>query len=359
MKHLAIIGSTGSIGQQTIAVADRFKDEFKVVSLVCGRQSQEFKQQIIKYRPKLAVVAETDGEAAVIKAVTLPEIDLVVMAVVGLAGLKPTLAAVKAKKTVALATKEVLVAAGDLVMTAVKKNQTRLISIDSEMAAIQQCLMSGGKQEINRLILTLGKGNLALMTREELRSVSVNQVSKRNHWEMGKKITIDSATGVNKAMEVIEASWLFSIPGKKIDLVVHPEYLCHSLVEFVDGSIIAELGVADMKRYIQRALFYPERRETVRQQRLSLIGKSLSFELAPVDKFPALTLGHQVLKNGGTMGAFFLGADAAAVGDFSAGKIGFNQITVLISRAMRQHRVITNPNLDQIMRAYREGENSL
>lgn len=359
MKRLAIIGSSGSIGRQTLAVIDRFKGEFKVISLVCGRQSRVFKQQITKYQPQLAVVAERDGEDAVIKAAILPEVDLVVMAVVGLAGLKPTLAAIKAKKPVALATKEVLVAAGDLVMAAVKKNQTQLIPIDSEMAAIQQCLASGGKQEINRLILTLGKGNLALMSHEELKSVRIEQVSKRNCWDMGKTITIDSATGINKAMEVIEAFWLFGIPGKKIDLLVHPEYLCHSLVEFVDGSIIAELGTADMKRYIQRALFYPERREAVKQQHVRLIGKNFSFEPAPVDKFPALTLGYEVLKDGGTMGAFFLGANETAVEFFSEKKISFDQIAALIKGAMRQHRVIKNPNLQQIFNAYNEGKNSL
>lgn len=359
MKHLAVIGSTGSIGRQTLAVIDRFKKEFKVTSLVCGQQSKEFKEQITKYQPKLAVVAEKDGQSAVTAAATLPEVDLVVMAVVGLAGVKPTLAAIRAKKTVALATKEVLVAAGNLIMAAVKKNQTQLIPIDSEMAAIQQCLASGEKQEINRLILTLGKGNLALMTRKELRSVSLDQVSKRNRWDMGKKITIDSATGINKAMEVIEASWLFDLPATKIDLLVHPEYLCHSLVEFVDGSIIAELGTADMKRYIKRALFYPQRREAVRQQHLNLIGKGLSFESAPVDKFPAITLGHEVLKSGGTMGAFFLGVNEVAVEAFSDGKIRFDQIFTLIKEAMHQYRVVTKPNLEQTIQAYNEGKNSL
>ena len=357
MKHLAIIGSTGSIGQQTLAAVDYFKDEFKVVSLASGHQSNKFKEQISKYQPQLAVVAETDGEAGVVKAAILPEVDLVIMAAVGMAGIKPTLAAIKAKKNVALATKEVLVAAGELVMREITKNKVNLIPIDSEMAALEQCLASGKKQAINRLILTLGKGNLALMKPEALKRVTPDQVLKRNHWNMGKKITIDSATGVNKAMEVIEAFWLFGMPAKKIGLVVHPEYLCHSLVEFVDGSLIAELGTADMKRYIARALFYPER--TNANQSLDLIGKNLSFEPAPFKKFPALTLGHEVLKSGGTMGAFFLGANEAAVEAFISRQIRFDQIPTLIKRAMRQHQVIKKPNLGQIFKAYEEGKNPL
>lgn len=359
MKRLAIIGSTGSIGQQTLTVVDQFPDEFKIISLVCGHPSEKFKQQVKKYRPKLPVAAEEDGEAAVIKAVTLPEVDLVVIAVSGLAGLKPTLAAIKAKKDVALATKEVLVAAGELVTRGAAKNKVKLIPVDSEMAALHQSLTSGRKSEVSRLLLTLGKGNLALMTNKKLTKVTPAQVLKRNHWQMGKKITIDSATGVNKAMEVIEASWLFGMTAKQIDLVVHPEYLCHSLVEFVDGSIMAELGTADMKRYLQRALLYPERRGALKQQKLSLIDKKLSFEAAPLKKFPALTLGHEVLKKGGSLGAFFLGANEAAVEQFLAGRANFNQIPILIKRSMSRHQVVKHPNLEQIFEAYEQGRQAL
>lgn len=356
MKKIAILGSTGKIGSQTLEVIRAYPGEFEVVGLACGHKSAKFNQQIKEFKPQVTAVAQKDGEEGVIKVATHPEVELVIVAVVGLAGLKPTLAAISEGKDIALATKEVLVIAGELVMREVKKQKVRLIPLDSEHSAIFQCLHSGRKKEVRHLILTMGKGPIAKMNKSQLGKVTIKDIFSRPAWKMGKKIAVDSATCANKAFEVIEARWLFDIPPEKIKVVVHPEYLCHSLVEFVDGSIITELGVPDMRRYIQYALFYPKRRKTRVASYVDLVGKKITFEKSPFEKFPCLELGFRALESGGTMPAVMHGADKVAVDAFIDGKIKFTDIPKIVIKTMDAHEVIKDPNLAQLLKAEKWGQ---
>lgn len=351
MKKIAILGSTGKIGSQALEVVKSYPKEFQVIGLACGHQSKKFDQQVKEFKPKITAVAEKDGEQGIIKVATHPEVEMVVVAVVGMAGLAPTLAAIKAGKDIALATKEALVVAGELVMREVKKYKVRLIPLDSEHSAIFQSLRSGKTNEIRRLILTMGKGSIAKMTKIQLKKVNIKDIFNRPAWTMGEKIAVDSATCMNKAFEVIETRWLFNVLPEQIEVVVHPGYLCHSLVEFVDGSIITELGVPDMKRYIQYALFYPQRKKTKVSSYVELVGKKLTFEKPPLDKFPCLKLGYQALKVGGTMLAVMHGADKVAVEAFIEKQIGFTDIPKVIEQTMKIHKPIKNPSLIQILKA--------
>lgn len=355
MKKIAILGSTGKVGSQALEVIRSYRKEFKIIGLACGHQSAKFIRQVKEFKPKITAVAEKDGNEEVIKVATHPEVEMVIVAVVGLAGLRPTLAAIKEGKDVALATKEVLVVAGELVMRQVKKQKASLIPLDSEHIAIFQCLHSGRKKEIRKLILTMGQGPIAKMAKSKLEKVTIKDVFNRPAWEMGTKIAVDSATCMNKTFEVIEAKWLFGVPSQQIKIIVHPEYLCHSLVEFVDGSVIGELGLPDMRRYIQYALFYPERRETRLGLYADLYGKKLSFEKPPFEKFPCLKLGFEALKDGGTMPAVMHGADRVAVDAFASGRVKFTDIPKIIISAMRAHQVIKKPNLAQLLKAEKWG----
>lgn len=355
-KKIAILGSTGKIGSQTLEVIKSYPKEFKVVGLACGHQSKKFDQQVKEFRPKIKASAEKDGEQGVVKVAVQPDVELVVVAVVGMAGLAPTLAAIKAGKDIALATKEVLVVAGELVMKEIRKRKVKLIPLDSEHSAIFQCLHSGNKKEIKRLILTMGKGPIAKMSKKQLEKVNIKDIFNRPAWSMGQKIAVDSATCMNKAFEIIEAKWLFGVFPEQIEVVVHPEYLCHSLVEFVDGSIVTELGSPDMKRYIQYALFYPERKKTKVSSFVELVGKKITFEKPPFEKFPCLKLGHKALKAGGTMPAAMHGADRTAVDAFLEKKIGFTDIPKIVEETMKNHKSIKNPSLVQILRAEKWGQ---
>ena len=261
---------------------------------------------------------------------------MVIVAVVGRVGIAPTLAAIRAGKDVALATKEVLVAAGEEVMKEAKKNKVKIIPIDSEHSAIFQSLKAGKPKEIKNIYLTMGKGKISQMSKEEKAQLTPEMVLERKTWVMGKKIGIDSATCINKAFEVIEAKWLFDLKPEQIKVVIHPEYLCHSMVEFVDGSIMAELGVAEMKRYVEYDMFYPQRREVKNIPEINLVGKSLSFEAADLDKFPGLKLGYLALEKGGRAGEKLHEADEEAVRKFIAGEIKFTQIVPLIEAEMRK-----------------------
>jgi len=357
MKKIAILGSTGKIGSQTLEVIRSYPKEFKVVGLACGHQSKNFEKQIEEFQPKIIAIAEKDGKERLIKVATYPEVEMVVIAVVGMAGLAPTLAAIKQGKNIALATKEVLVVAGELVMREAEKNKVSIIPLDSEHSAIFQSLHSGKKKEIRRVILTMGKGPIARMGKKQLEKVSLQDIFNRPAWSMGQKIAIDSASCINKVFEVIEAGWLFGVSPDKIEVVVHPEYICHSLVEFVDGSIICELGIPDMKRYIQYALFYPERRKTRVSSYVDLYGKSLTFEKVSLEKFPCLELGHRALKVGGTMSAVLHGADTSAVKAFVNKKIRFTEIYDFINKTMKVHKVVKNPTLIQLIKAEKWGQN--
>jgi len=356
MKKIAILGSTGKIGTQTLAVIRSYPQEFKVIGLACKHQSKLFSQQVKEFKPKITAISEIEGEEKLIKVATHPEVDLLVVAVVGLAGLMPTLKAIEAGKNIALATKEVLVIAGEIVMRAVRKNGVDLIPLDSEHSAIFQCSKSGNFKEIKKLILTMGKGPIAKMTEKQLEQVNLEHIFNRPHWTMGTKIAVDSATGMNKTFEVVEAAWLFGVKPEQIEIIVHPEYLCHSLVEFVDGSIITELGCPDMKRYLQYGLFYPHRKPNKVSSFVNLINQRMSFEKVPDDKFPCLKLGFVALNKGGTMPAVMHGADTIAVNAFAEKKIKFIDISKIIIKTMNHHKVLKNPNLIQLIKAEKWGQ---
>ena len=258
-------------------------------------------------------------------------------------------AAIKLSKDIGLANKETLVLAGNIVMKLAKERNASIIPIDSEHSALFQALKSGARHEINRLILTMGKGPIAAMDKSRLSEVTMQDVLNRPVWDMGMKINVDSATCVNKAFEVIEARWLFDVPADKISIVVHPQYLCHSLVEFKDGSIICELGTADMRRYTQYALFYPDRGIGPKESFIDLFERPIVFEKPPFEKFPCLGMGNYVVEKGGTMPAVFHGADTAAVRAFMDGNIKFTDIPRIIQETMDAHKIIEEPELDAIL----------
>lgn len=352
MKKIVILGSTGYIGRQALEVARAYPNDFKIIGLSANKNKKLLEKQIKEFKPMVTSIGGKNLE----KIATHPDADLVLVAVVGLAGLKPTLAAIKERKNIALATKEVLVLAGELVMNEVKKNKVNIIPVDSEHSAIFQCLKTGRKKEIKRIILTMGKGRFANMSQKDLAKITLKDIYKHPTWIMGNKITIDSATCLNKSFEVIEAKWLFDLSSEKIEIIVHPEYLCHSLVEFIDGSIVAEFGTQDMRRYIQYALFYPERKKTVITSNIDLFNKKINFEPPPFDKFPGLKLGFEALKIGGTMPAVMHGADDTAVEAFIKDKIKFTDIAKVIKETMLDHQVIKKPDLEEILKANEWGK---
>jgi 1-deoxy-D-xylulose-5-phosphate reductoisomerase len=364
MKNIAILGSTGSIGTQTLDIVERFPDRFNVISLVAHRNVPLLKNQIKKFQPEFVVISdernaeilskEVDikvfaGEENIVRAATDDRVDMVINSLVGKSGLLPTIEAIKLGKEIGLANKETLVLAGNIVMQLAKKHNVSIIPIDSEHSALFQSLKSGARHEIHRLILTMGKGPIAAMDKQRLSNVSMQDVLNRPFWDMGMKINVDSATCVNKAFEVIEARWLFDVPAHKISIVVHPQYLCHSLVEFKDGSILCELGTADMKRYTQYALFYPDRGVSPKGSFIDLFEKPIAFEKPPFDRFPCLGMGHYVIEKGGTMPAVFHGADTTAVKAFLDKKIKFTDIPVIIQNTMDAHEIINDPDLAAIL----------
>jgi 1-deoxy-D-xylulose-5-phosphate reductoisomerase len=364
MKNISILGSTGSIGTQTLDVVQRFPDMFNIVSLVAHRNVQLLRDQIKKFQPEFVVISdeknaailsqEVDievfaGEENIVRAATDNRVDMVINSLVGKSGLLPTIEAIKLGKEIGLANKETLVLAGNIVTQLAKKHNVSIIPIDSEHCALFQSLRSGAHHEISRLILTMGKGPIAAMDKARLSKVTMRDVLNRPSWDMGMKINVDSATCVNKAFEVIEARWLFDVPAHKISIVVHPQYLCHSLVEFIDGSIICELGTADMKRYTQYALFYPDRGVSPKGSFIDLFEKPIAFEKPPFDKFPCLGMGHYVIEKGGTMPAVFHGADTTAVKAFMDKKIKFTDIPVIIQNTMDAHEIINDPDIDAIL----------
>lgn len=334
MKKIAILGSTGQIGTQALEVIEHHLDELSVVSLVCNNPSKLFSEQIKKFSPKHAVAASRDGDDAVVAATIDPEVDLVIVAVVGTAGVIPTLEAIRHNKTIALATKEVLVLAGEIVMSEALKYHSPIIPLDSEHSAIFSLINQAKNKEIKNIYITMGEGPIAKMSPKQLSSVTIEDVNNRPKWTMGTKIAVDSATCINKTFEVIEAHWLFGLTPDQIKIVVHPEYLCHSLVEFVDGSIAAEVGTPDMKRYIHYALFYPERKTSRFNSFLDLYDSSLSFKKPPIKKFPCLSFGHRVIAEDRLMPAVLHGADRAAVEAFVNKKAFFTDIPTIITKTL-------------------------
>ena len=359
VKQLAILGSTGSIGQQTLQVVRALPEHFRIVGLVAGKnldllakQVSEFKPGFVYYEAKEAPANLSGAEYEFLSLEDIashPEVDTVVIATSGKAGLQATLAAVKAGKNVALANKESLVMAGGIITRAAEQNGAHILPIDSEHSAIWQCL-NGEPQPPVQIILTASGGPFRHYSLAQLEGVTARQALNHPSWQMGEKVTIDSATLMNKGLEVIEAHWLFNVPIDSIKVIIHPQSIIHSMVEFVDGSIKAQLGYPDMRLPIQYALSYPERLPNPELPRLDWRNiKELTFEQPDFATFPCLKLAIEAGKAGGTCPAVLCAADEVAVELFLAQAIKFTDIADLVKQALEEHEVITDPTLEEIL----------
>ena len=359
VKQLAILGSTGSIGRQTLEVVRAFPQRFRILALAAGKNTSLLERQIKEFKPRFVYyqaekIDAISGEYQFLSPEEMaahPEVDTVVIATPGSSGLGPTLAAVKAGKNIALANKESLVMAGQIILSEAKQNGARIMPVDSEHSAIWQCL-EGEIKPPARLILTASGGPFRHYSRAQLEAVTAEQALKHPSWQMGKKVTIDSATLMNKGLEVIEAHWLFNMPYDKIRVLIHPQSIIHSIVEFADGGAKAQLGCPDMRLPIQYALTYPERLPNPELPRLdwSLISH-LDFEEPDLNSFPCLKLAIEAGKKGGTCPAVLSGADEVAVSLFLSGRIKFTAISSLVEQVLKQHQPLAQPTLEEIMAA--------
>jgi len=364
MKSLSILGSTGSIGTQTLDIVRNNPDEFKVVGLTTNKNIELLKKQIIEFKPKAVGVMDNEkadllkkdtdinvysGIDGIIKIATLNEVDTVVNSLVGSIGVKPTIEAIKNKKNIALANKETLVTAGSIVMEEVRKNNVNLMPIDSEHSAIFQCIKGEQIKDINKITITASGGPFKDYLKEQLENVTVKDALNHPTWNMGNKITIDSATLMNKGFEVIETHWLYGIDYEKIKVVIHPQSIIHSMVEFKDSSTLAQLSLPDMKLPIQYALIYPKRLSlNIKKLNLTEI-KNLSFEKPNFELFPCLKYAYDAGNIGGTIPSVLNATNEIAVYAFLDNKIKFLDIPKLINKMIKQHNVIKNPNLNQIL----------
>jgi len=360
MKRLAILGSTGSIGKQTLEVVRAFPDSLDVVGLACNNNLSLLKEQVAEFNPSMVCPdlgaansrLEQTRYLPLEEIASHPEVDLVIIATSGKAGLLATMAAIQAGNTVALANKEVLVMAGEIVTREAGRNNVDIYPIDSEHSAIWQCLIGEEPRVISRLILTASGGPFRLRTLEELAAVTPEDALRHPTWQMGVKVTIDSATLMNKGMEVIEAHWLFNVPFSRIEVVVHPQSIVHSIVEFIDGSSKAQLSKPDMRLPIQYALTYPERWPSPFRQEIDF-GEVGSLEFIPADlgRFPCLKLAREAGEKGGTYPAVMSAADEVAVEFFVSKRIRFPDIAAAISQTLDKHTVVHNPSLEDIIAA--------
>jgi 1-deoxy-D-xylulose-5-phosphate reductoisomerase len=363
VKRLAVLGSTGSIGRQTLDVVRTLPERFRIIGLAAGRNLDLLKKQIDEFHPDFISysAAESSRGAKHHKASPViltaeaiaahADVDLVVIAISGMAGLGALMAAVSAGKTIALANKESLVAAGELITNAVKKSGTRILPVDSEHSAIFQCL-NGENQPPRRIILTASGGPFRRYSLEKMAAVTPARALKHPSWNMGRKVTIDSATLMNKGLEVIEARWLFNVPIDDISVLIHPRSIIHSMVEFADGSVKAQLGCPDMRLPIQYALTYPDRVANEHLPRLDWREiKKLDFEPPDTGRFPCLNLAIEAGRAGGTFPAVLCAADEVAVTLFLDGRIGFLDIASLVQRTLEKHENIAHPGIDDIMAA--------
>ncbi len=363
-KRLVILGSTGSIGRQTLDVVREQLDRFDVIGLAAGRNATLLEEQVREFKPRLVWSSREESRSALESAGGQPRwtpldeqaahasADLVVVGTVGAAGLMPTLAALRTGKSVVLANKEVLVMAGALVMATAKRGGGELLPVDSEHSAMWQCLWGEERSSISRIILTASGGAFRDYTAEQLQNVTPEEALNHPTWKMGRKITVDSATLMNKGFEAIETRWLFDVPLDRIDIVMHRESIVHSLVEFVDGSVKAQLGEPDMRLPIQVALCYPERVAGPTMKPLDLVRMGeLHFEAPEMRKFPALGLALKAGLQGGTYPAALAGADEAAVGHFLAGHLRFTDIPVLLEEALSAHHSGADTDLEAILEA--------
>ncbi len=371
MRSISILGSTGSIGCNTLKVIEHLGDT-RVVAMAAGRNVATFAEQIVRFKPELVACADDAcaselerelhrlgaqkteiliGEEGLVAVATHEAAETVVSATVGAVGFVPTLRAIEAGKRIALANKETLVMAGELMTAAAEKSGSEILPVDSEHNAIHQCLRGEKRSEVKRLVLTASGGPFRTKTKVEIENATREQALAHPNWNMGEKITIDSATLMNKGLEVIEAKWLFGFEADQISVIVHPQSVVHSMVEFVDGSIIAQLGVTDMKHPIQYALTYPERQpgclEPLDLARMS----SLTFEEPDLDRFPCLALAYKALRSGGTMPAVLNAANEVAVQAFLDGEIKLNQIAEVVSRVMGEHEPKPADSLNAIVEA--------
>ena len=366
VQCVSILGSTGSIGRQTLDIIDNL--HIPVAALTAGTNTERMAQQCRKYRPALAVMASEEaakelqnairdlpirvswGEEGLIEAATIEEADCVITAVVGMVGLKPTLTAIRAGKRIGLANKETLVCAGELVMAEAKKFNTEIIPVDSEHSAIFQCLMgSHSKEEIKRIILTCSGGPFFGMDQAQLKTVTKADALRHPNWKMGAKITIDCATLMNKGLEVIEAMRLYDLPLEQVDVVIHRQSIVHSMVEFTDGAVMAQMGTPDMRLPIQLAMTYPERKSCPVDTLDLLTCGSFTFVQPDTEAFPCLALARKCAKLGGTACPAMNGANEEAVAMYLNDEIGFYDIYDLVSKAVDEVPFIQNPTLEQIL----------
>jgi len=373
LKHLSILGSTGSIGRQTLAVVEAMPDRFRVVAMAAGNNVEEFEQQVLRHQPDLVSVASSaaaatlaerlraarltkmpevqQGPTGMVAVATHPAANTVVSAAVGVVGLEATYAAVRAGKQVALSNKEVLVAAGEVVMAAVRQANVELLPVDSEHNAIHQCLRGGRRAEVKRLILTASGGPFRKTQLAKMACATPEQALAHPNWRMGRRITIDSATLVNKGFEVIEAHWLFDMSPDQIDVVIHPQSTIHSMVEYLDGSVLAQLGPTDMRMPIQYALTYPERAAS---NHLALEWEKLrrlDFEKVSTRRFPALRLAREALRKKGAYPCAFNAADEVAVEAFLERRIPFFGITEVIERVLTRTPKVQMTAISDVLEA--------
>ena len=367
-KKIVILGSTGSIGENAVRIAEHLPEELEVVGLVANRNVNRLAEQARQLNCPYVVTADetllpelssrcpdsctaSAGDQAVIDLVTRDEVDMVLAAIVGTAGLLPVLSAVRAGKDIALASKEVLVMAGGIVMAEVEKYNVKMLPVDSEHSALFQCLEGKKHSDVSRLILTASGGSFRNATLDEMRNAGYETALAHPTWKMGPKVTIDSASLMNKALEIVEAHWLFDIPGDKIDVVIHPQAVIHSMVEFVDGTILSQMSTPDMRFPIQYALTYPFKHvgslKPLDFQKFS----NLTFEMPDREKFPSLDFAYDALAVGGTLPCVMNAANEVAVAAFSEDKIRFTDIWSVIESVMNSHKTVTAPSLDEIFDA--------
>ena len=368
MKKIAILGSTGSIGTQTLEIV-RANPDLQVVALAAGSSVDKIEEQVREFRPLMVgmwsekaardlkerigdlpvkVVAGMEG---LLEIASMPQSEVLVTAIVGMIGIRPTIAAIEAGKTIALANKETLVTAGHIIMPLAEKCNVPILPVDSEHSAIFQSLNGEPKDRISKILLTASGGPFRGRTRKELQNIQVEDALKHPNWAMGRKITIDSSTLVNKGLEVMEAKWLFGVELSQIQVVVHPQSIIHSMVEYTDGAIMAQLGTPDMKLPIQYALFYPDRRP-MKGERVDFFRlKQITFEEPDVETFTGLKLAYRAMEMGGSMPTVYNAANEKAVGLFLNRKIGYLQIPELIEASMNQHKSVVDPNVEQILAA--------
>ncbi len=372
MKNIAVLGSTGSIGTQTLDVVRNNSDELKVVGLCAGRNIDLLEKQAREFMPKIAVMADEEkakelrgrlsdtnikvlsGMEGMIEMSTMAEADVLVTAIVGMIGIRPTIAAIKAGKTIALANKETLVTAGHIIIPLAKEHNVAIAPVDSEHSAIFQSLNGENPERVSKILLTASGGPFRGMKTEDLVGKTKYDALKHPNWNMGHKVTIDSASLVNKGLEVMEARWLFNVGRDKIQVVIHPQSIIHSMVEYVDGGIMAQLGMPDMKLPIQYALFYPDRR-TMDTKKVDFFDlKTLTFEEPDIDTFRGLKMAYSAMDIGGSMPTVFNAANEKAVEMFLNDKIHFLEIYDYIGEAMANHKVIENPSLEEILETEKE-----